>query len=338
MNASHPGPCVALRAELDALPIHEQTGLPYASQNPGRMHACGHDGHMASLLGTAMVLAERADELPGKVKFIFQPAEETDGGARVMCEEGVLADPVVDCVFAQHGWPTVSLGTIAVSAGPQLASTNPFQMWVRGKGGHGAYPHLGVDTIVASARIIETLQVIASRETDPMQPVVVSIGEIRGGAAPNVMPAEVYMQGTIRTLDAQVRQRTVERVRQLITQTAEMHGTSVELKIEHGYPVLMNHAGAARLVQCVAEDVVGTEAVQGDLPPSMGAEDFAYFAERVPAAMFRLGLQPAAAEQTYPGLHEPTFDFNDAALPIGIHIFCELVTRFLAEPDQIQSP
>jgi amidohydrolase len=335
LNADRPGPCIGLRAELDALPIEEQTGLPYASQNPGRMHACGHDGHMACLLGAAMLLAERAEELPGKVKFIFQPAEETDGGAQVMCKEGVLEDPHVDCLFALHGWPTLPFGVIAISAGPQLASTNPFELRVKGKGCHGAYPHQGIDPIVVSARIIDGLQTIASRQTDPIQPVVVTIGEIRGGAAPNVIPPEVYMQGTIRTLDAEVRRQTVERVRQIVTRTAEAFGATAEIDIVHGYPVLVNDARAAERVARVAESVVGRERVQTDLPPSMGAEDFAYYAERTPAAFYRLGLRPPDADEDYPGLHTPRYDFNDDALPIGIRMHCELVAGFLSDPSVV---
>lgn len=332
LNADRPGPCIALRAEMDGLPIQEQTALPYASKTPGRMHACGHDGHMACLVGTAMVLAERARRLPGKVKFIFQPAEETEGGARVMCEQGVLQDPQVECIFALHGWPSCRLGTIAIAPGPCLGSTNPFCLRVKGKGCHGAYPHLGVDPIVVSARIVDALQTVASRATDPVQPVVVTVGEIRGGSAPNVIPPEVWMQGTIRTLDAEVRRQTVERVRRIVTHTAQAFGATAEIVIEDGYPVLVNHVGAARLGECVAERVVGRSGVTRDLPPSLGAEDFAYYAEKVPAALFRLGLRPHGAGDDYPGLHEPLFDFNDDALPIGMQMFCELVKTYLNEP------
>jgi amidohydrolase len=335
LNADRPGPCVGLRAELDALPIEEQTGLPYASINRGRMHACGHDGHLACLLGAAMVLAERAEDLPGKVKFIFQPAEETEGGAQVMCEQGALEEPHVDCLFALHGWPTLPLGLIATAAGPQLASTNPFELRIQGKGCHGAYPHRGIDPIVVSARIIDGLQTIASRQTNPIQPVVVTIGEIRGGSAPNIIPAEVYMQGTIRALDAEVRRQTVERVRQIVTRTAEAFGATAKIDIVHGYPVLVNDSRAAELVVRVAERVVGRELVQTDLPPSMGAEDFAYYAQRTSAAFYRLGLRPPDAGEDYPGLHTPRFDFNDDVLPIGIRMHCELAAAFLADPSAV---
>jgi amidohydrolase len=335
LNADRPGPCVGLRAELDALPIEEQTGLPYASKNLGRMHACGHDGHMACLLGAAMVLAERADDLPGKVKFIFQPAEETEGGAQVMCEQGALEEPHVDCLFALHGWPTLPLGLIATAAGPQLASTNPFELRIKGKGCHAAHPHQGIDPIMVSARIIDGLQTIASRQTNPIQPVVVTVGEIRGGSAANIIPSEVYMKGTIRTLDAEVRRQTVERVRQIVTRTAETFDATAEINIVHGYPVLVNDAGAAGLVLRVAQRVVGRELVQSNPPPSMGAEDFAYYAQRTPAALYRLGLRPPGAGDDYPALHTPRFDFNDDALPIGIRMHCELAAAFLGEPSAV---
>src|ERR1043166_414937 len=185
LNVNKPGRCVALRAELDCLPITEETGLPYASKNAGKMHACGHDGHASCLVGAAMVLSRMADELPGKVKFIWQPAEEGGAGGKLMCEEGVLDEPKVDAIFALHGWPYLDLGTVGVKAGPAMASTNPWTMTIRGQGSHAAYPHKGVDPIVVAAHVVTALQTIAARFTDPLDSVVVTVGKFHAGTASN---------------------------------------------------------------------------------------------------------------------------------------------------------
>ena len=251
LNADKPGPCVALRCELDALPIAEQTDVPYKSKHEGRMHACGHDGHMACLVGAARVLARIADQLPGKVKFVFQPAEEGGGGGRKMIEAGLLNDPPVDAVFALHGWPLMKLGTMGVNGGPALASTNPLRMTVHGVGAHAAYPHKGVDPIVAASHIVVALQTIASRSTNPLQSVVVTIGQFQGGSAENIIPDRVELVGTIRTLDPSVRKRTIQLVKQIAESTAAAFGARAEVRIDDGYPVLMNDDRAAEFA-CTA--------------------------------------------------------------------------------------
>ncbi len=328
LNADKPGRCVALRADMDALPLGEVNNLPYASTVAGRMHACGHDGNTACLVGAAMVLCGMADELPGKVKFIFQPAEEGGGGGRVMCEAGALDDPPVDMAFALHAWPVLALGEVGVRSGPALASTDTPKITIRGAGGHGAHPESCVDPVVVAAHVILALQSISSRFIKPTEPVVVTLSQVHAGTTHNIIPSEAMIEGTIRTLSPEVRQRTHELVRQIATQTAVAYGATAEVEIEPGYPPLINDQGAADLVAEVGEGVVGSEKVVRIEPPSMGGEDFAYYAERVPAAMWRLGVRPKN-QTTAPGLHTPTFDFNDAAIPTAIAMHCETARRAL---------
>ncbi len=329
LNADREGRCVALRADMDALPLTEVNDLPYRSTSPGRMHACGHDGNTACLVGAAMMLSRTADALPGKVKFIFQPAEEGGGGGRVMCEQGVLDDPPVDAAFALHAWPVLSVGQIGVRSGPSLAATDTPKITIRGVGGHGAHPDHCVDPVVAAAQVVIALQTIASRFTDPVNPVVVTVSQIHAGTTHNIIPPEAYLEGTIRTLTPEVRRRTGELVRQIATQTAAAHGATADVEIEPGYPPLINDHAAATLVARVAEDVVGGDNVVTSEPPSMGGEDFAYYAERVPAALFRLGVCPKGADSA-PGLHTPEYDFNDQALSVGVAMLCEIARRFLS--------
>ncbi len=329
LNADRSGRSVALRADMDALPLTEQTDLPYQSTVAGQMHACGHDGNTACLVGAAVVLSRMAGELPGKVKFIFQPAEEGEGGGRVMCEEGALDDPAVDGAFALHAWPVLTVGQIGVRPGPALAATDTPKITIRGAGGHGAHPDKCIDPVVVAAHVVTALQTVSSRFTDPTDPVVVTISQIHAGTTHNIIPSEAYLEGTIRTLTPEVRDRTGALVRQIAEQTATAFGATAEVEIEPGYPPLVNDTGAAELVAQVANDVVGADNVILVEPPSMGGEDFAYYAQRVPAAMYRLGVRPKDADTT-PGLHTPQFDFNDDALPIGVAMHCEIARRFLA--------
>lgn len=330
LNGDRPGRCVALRADMDALPLTEAGDLPYKSTVPGRMHACGHDGNVACLVGAALALSRIADELPGQVKFIFQPAEEGSGGGRVMCEQGALEDPQVDAVFALHAWPELSLGQIGVHGGPMLASTDTPKITIRGVGGHGAHPNLCVDPVVVAAHVVLALQTVSSRFTNPIDPVVVTIAQIHAGTTHNVIPSEAYLEGTIRALTPEVRRRTGERVRQIATQTAAAYGANAEVEIEPGYPPLINAETAASVVAAAGDCVVEADNVERAEALSMGGEDFAYFAERVPAAMWRLGVRPRDAESMI-GLHTPTFDFADEAVPIGIAMHCEVAKRFLAD-------
>jgi len=329
LNADRPGPCVAFRADMDALPIHEQTNLPYASRREGVMHACGHDGHVACLVATAAVLARIREDLPGKVVFLFQPAEEGGGGARLMCEQGVLDDPKVDALFALHGWPNLPVGSIHVRAGPVLAGSRILSITIHGRGAHAAQPHQAVDPVVVAAHVITAIQNVVSRCTDPLEPVVVTIGRLWAGTAENIIPDQACMEGTVRALSEETLQRTAELVRRIATHTAEAFAARADVSLRAGYPATVNDAALAGLVEQVGLELLGPDAVVTDAPPTMGTEDFAYYAQRVPAVMFRLGIRPPGAADYPPG-HSPRFDFNDEALPVGIRMLCGICRRFLA--------
>jgi len=331
LNGDKSAPCLALRADMDALPIVEQTGLGYASRSPGRMHACGHDGHTTCLLGAARVLARMADELPGPVKFIFQPAEENGGGGRQMVEAGVLEDPPVEAAIALHAWPTQPVGTIAVRSGPAMASTDTCRIRVEGRGAHGAYPHRGIDPILAASHIVVALQSIVARNVDPIDHAVVTVGSIHGGTVCNIIPTECTLEATLRAHNARTREGLRESVRRIAENTARALGATAHVEMEEGYPVTVNDPALSRWVVDVGREVLGPDRVVTDEPPSMGGEDFAYYGQKVPAVMFRLGVRPPGAD-SYPGLHNPMFDFNDDALAVGVRMFCELAVRFSRRP------
>jgi len=331
LNGSRSGPCVALRADIDALPITEETGLDYASRNVGRMHACGHDGHTSVLVGAARVLSRFADQLPGKVKFIFQPAEENFGGGRDIVQAGVLDNPKVDAAFALHAWPNRSIGAISMRPGPAMASTDSGPIVIRGQGSHGAYPHRSIDPIVAAAHVIVALQTITSRTLDPLDSGVVTVGAIHGGTIANVIPPECRLEVTLRSLKPETRLKIRERVKQIAESTAAAHGATAEIGIQDGYPMTVNHVELSEWVAGVGREVLGKNNVSTEDPPSMGAEDFSFYSQKVPSVMFRLGIRPDGME-TYPALHNPRFNFSDEALPVGIRMFCELTHRFLSKP------
>jgi hippurate hydrolase len=310
------GPTVGLRADMDALPIHEETGLPFASETDGKMHACGHDGHTSMLVGAAHALSGMRERLNGKVKFFFQPAEEGGGGGKVMVDEGVADD--VSSIFALHLWPGLPFGKAATKGGPIMAAADAFEMTVRGVGGHGAMPHLTADAIAMAAQIVTVLQTVVSREVDPVEPAVLTVGEIGAGSAYNIIPETARLGGTVRTLNEDLRRRMPERIEHLARGVAQGMRGDAELDYQFSYPVTMNDEGAARHALGVAGDLLGKENAIGLPNPSMGAEDFAYFLEKIPGAFIWLGVGDVS------GLHTPTFAFDEKILPLGATLLTAL--------------
>ena len=313
------GPTVALRADMDALPIHEETGLPFSSEIEGKMHACGHDGHTSMLVGAAHALSREdvRDRLNGTVKFVFQPAEEGGGGGRVMVDEGVAED--VSSIFALHLWPGLPFGTVATKAGPIMAAADAFEMEIRGTGGHGAMPHLAADAIVIAAQVVTALQIVVSREVDPVEPAVLTVGEIGAGTAFNIIPEKARLGGTVRTLNPELRERMPGRMEAVARGVAKGMRGDADLDYTFSYPVTVNDQGAADRVLSVAGNLFGDESGL-ELPnPSMGAEDFAYFLEEVPGAFIWLGVGEDVS-----GLHTPQFAFDEEILPRGSALLAAL--------------
>jgi amidohydrolase len=319
LTGDQPGPCIALRADMDALPIQEEAGSerPWQSKVPGKMHACGHDGHTAALVGAVHALAERRAELKGSVKFIFQPAEEHIGGARVMVDEGVLDSPAVSAIFAAHIWPREPYGSICLTQGPAMASVDDFKVVVHGRGGHAAAPHLSIDPIVVASQIVVGAQVLVARGVDPFANAVVSICQINGGSANNVIPEQVELAGTIRTYLPEVRNEIVRKFLALVNGIAESFDARVEATIQQGYPSVINDRDAYEIVARVARNTVKVEEINRNSQPSMGAEDFSYYLQRVPGMFWKLGSQRLADD---PQLHTPRFDFCDGLLPLAVQM------------------
>jgi hippurate hydrolase len=316
---------VALRADMDALPITEQTGLDYASKTSGLMHACGHDGHTTILLGAARALAAMRDKLPRPVKLLFQPAEEGGAGAKRMVDEGALTAKFggveTAAVFGLHGWPDLPLGQLATKPGAMMASTNTIRLAVTSPGGHAALPHLTGDAVLAASTIVTRLQSIVSRSIDPTQPAVVSICSIHGGSAENILPNRVEMVGTIRATDEAVRRTIVSRVKQIAESVTRDFGCGLEATITDDYPVTINDAQCFEQAARVAREQLGEANVLTMPNPIMGAEDFAYYGRHVPACFSFVGLRPSDAD-SYPGLHTSRFDFNDDVIAIGVSLMC----------------
>ena len=316
---------IGIRADMDALPIRETTGLPYASRQPGRMHACGHDGHTTMLLGTARALA-RSRKFDGTVHLIFQPAEEDIGGARRMMDEGLFTRFPCDAVFAIHNKPGIPVGHIVTKPGPLLAAADRWDIRITGKGGHAAHPHLAIDPMVVGANVVLALQTIVSRNIDPLDATVVTVGFFKAGSAYNVIPADVHIGGTTRTTTPANRELVKRRIEEICRGAAEMHGVKIEVEHRPGYPPTVNNDERVRFALDVAAGVCGDHAVSDKVRPSMGAEDFSYMLEKVPGAMVMLGNGggPEAAS-----LHNPRYDFNDMAIPFGVSFFVRTVERFL---------
>ncbi len=316
-RATGSGRAIGLRADMDALPIKEETGLEYASKHPGKMHACGHDGHTAILLGAAQYLAETR-AFDGKVVLIFQPAEEEGGGGLEMCRDGLMARWGIDEVYGLHNMPGAPVGTFAIRAGALLASADQFDITITGQGGHAAAPHEAIDPNLAAAHVIVALQSIASRNVDPLGQVVVSVCALHSDTeAFNVIPQAVSLRGTVRALDAGVRDLAQRRLEDIVTHTAKAYGCEAVIEYERGYPVTVNHAENTRYAADAAERVM--PGVDRNTPPIMAGEDFSYMLEERPGAYIMLGNGDGAT------VHHPAYNFNDAAIPAGCSWFAELV-------------
>jgi amidohydrolase len=319
-----PGRTIALRSDMDALPMAEQTNLPYASKVENMMHACGHDGHTAMLLATAKQLSENRD-FAGKVVLIFQPAEEGGAGARVMIEEGVLDRFGIEEVYGMHNQPGLDIGSFAIRSGAMMAGGDRFVITINGKGGHAAYPHLAHDPVLAGAQMIVALQAIASRFTNPFDPVVVSITFMEGGnaGALNVIPASIRIGGTIRTMNADTRNMVEERFREVVASTARSFGSEASIDWRPGYPVTVNDPAKTKLAAAAAATFAGADKVDTDWPATMGSEDFSYMLEKRPGAMIWIGNGDTA------DLHNPAYDFNDDAIVHGVRYWLSLVEQRL---------
>lgn len=310
------GKTVALRADMDALPITEKNEVEYNSKNEGVMHACGHDVHTSCLLGAAYLLNETRQHWKGIVKLIFQPGEEKlPGGASLMIEEGVLTNPVPEAIFGQHVMPFIETGKVGFRSGIYMASTDEIYLTVKGKGGHGAMPHLNIDPVAIAAQMITSLQQVVSRNANPTVPSVLSFGKVMANGATNVIPDQVYMEGTFRTMDESWRAHAHERIKEIVNSVCNMYGASAELEIRKGYPVLKNDETLTVQARQAAEDYLGKENIV-DLDLWMAAEDFAFYSHQLPACFYRLGTGNKEKGITS-SVHTPTFNIDENALPIG---------------------
>jgi amidohydrolase len=324
---------IGLRADMDALPLAEHNTFAHRSQHDGRMHACGHDGHTAMLLAAAQYLAE-SRSFDGTLNVIFQPAEEGGGGARVMMEDGLFDRFPCDAVFGMHNWPGADVGTFGVTAGPMMASSNEFEITITGRGAHAAMPHNGVDPIMTAVSIAQALQTLITRNKKPIDTAVLSITQIHAGDAYNIVPNEAVLRGTVRTFTTAVLDQIETGMRRIVDGSAATFGTEVALRFHRNYPPLVNHAKETAFCASVMRDVVGEAHTRVDIEPTMGSEDFAFMLEAKPGCYVFIGNGDGAHRDLGHGmgpcmLHNPSYDFNDALIPIGATYWVRLVEKFL---------
>ncbi|RMG56081.1 MAG: amidohydrolase [Acidobacteria bacterium] len=329
LNGDKDGPTVLLRADIDALPIEEENDVEYRSIHPGIMHACGHDGHIAIALGVAKRLTKVRSTLPGRVKFAFQPAEELLSGAMKMVEDGVLERPPVDAAFGLHLWNNLDVGMIGVVAGPMMASVDRFQIVIQGRGGHGAMPHQTVDAIVVASHVVAALQTVVSRNTDPLDAVVVTVGTIQGGHAFNVIAEQTTLTGTVRTFDATTYETIPNMIERVVAGVCHSLGAQYTMRYDRLCQPTVNDPEMTRLVRQAASEIVGSEnVVQTQEARTMGGEDMSVFLQRVPGCYFFVGSRNRARGFHHPH-HSPRFDFDEAALPIGVEILERITMNYL---------
>jgi amidohydrolase len=323
------GAHIGIRADIDALPIQENTGFSFSSKNEGIMHACGHDGHTTILLGTVYMLNRFKDQFAGRVRCIFQPGEEADGAAEQMIKQGVLENPKVNEMLALHLWPHIPFGTVGVKDGAITASCDQFKIVINGKSGHSARPHQGIDAIAISSHVIQALLHLVVKENNPLDPIVVHVGKINGGVASNVIADKVVIEGTLRCLVKDTRKRIKERVIQLVQNVVESYGGKAEVMFANGHPAVINDDNVTKLVEEAVLELYGEDALIRLKEPSMGADDFGSFAEQVPSTYFRLGIKKEN-ELCY-DLHHPQFQFDERIIAIGIEVFTLSVLKRLEE-------
>ena len=316
------GRTIGLRADMDALPIKENTGMSYSSKNEGVMHACGHDGHTTMLLGAARYLSETRN-FSGRAALIFQPDEEATGGAEAMVEEGILEEFNIEEVYALHNTPSHDVGVMYTRPGPIMAGADSFTVEIQGKGGHAAYPHEVKDPIVAALSIAQAFQTIVSRNNIPSDNLVISITQVHSGTTDNVIPETAYLNGTVRTFDLSVQEMVIKRMEKIISGLAMSFEVNAKLNYQKGYPPTINHEESTNFAIGVAEDVCGSDKVLSSVAKEMGAEDFSYMLQKRPGAYLFMGIGDGA------GLHNPNYDFNDAAAPVGASFFARLIEKAL---------
>ena len=319
---------IGLRADIDGLPMQDKKSCSYASKINGKMHACGHDGHTTILLGAAKLLNKNKDKFNGTVKLIFEPAEETTGGAKVMISEGVLKDPAVDVMCGLHVEEVLDAGMIMVKRGTVNAASNPFTITIKGSGGHGAYPDTAVDPIVIASHVVTSLQSIVSREIKPVNPAVVTIGSIHGGTAQNIIPSEVKLGGIIRTMTNEDREFAKRRLKEIVNGICTTFSGSAEIEIEESYACLYNDDNMVEILEASAKNIIGSENVKVQKNPKLGVESFAYFANEVPSVFYFLGIRNEEKGIIH-SAHNSLFDIDEDALPIGVAIQCEVAINYL---------